>query len=352
MIYGANGYTGELIARMAAAMGDTPLLAGRSAAAIEKLATELGLDYRILDLNDEIDLEHALTSVDVVAYCAGPFSATAAPMVAACLAAGTDYVDLTGEIDVFEAIYACHDAARAARITLVPGVGFDVVPSDHLVATLVADFPDATEADIAVVSRGGFSAGTLKAALEGLVLGNTIRINGALATVPSCHASRTIPLSTGDTTVLSAPLGDVSSAYRAYGIGTITTFTEFGSPRSTKAGARVLGRAFAWSPVRAAGMKLLSKTIAGPDDHTRENTRSEAWAELRDSTGRCVSGSLTVSNTYDFTARSTIHAVHRLMAGGIPYGAWSPSQAFGRDFLTTIPGANVQRGPVQGRSGR
>src|SRR6185436_9617383 len=95
LIYGANGYTGELVARRALATGERPVLAGRAGPSIEALAGDLGLEPRVAALSDG----------DVVAHCAGPFAATARPMVDACLATGTHYLDVTGEVEVFEEIY-------------------------------------------------------------------------------------------------------------------------------------------------------------------------------------------------------------------------------------------------------
>jgi short subunit dehydrogenase-like uncharacterized protein len=144
MIYGANGYTGRLIARLAVQRGERPILAGRDAAAVGALAAELDLPHRAVSLHDAAGLREALSGVAVVAHCAGPFDLTAAPMVEACLATGTHYVDITGEIGVFEAVFARDDDARAAGVVLLPGAGFDVVPTDCLAAMLHAALPTAT----------------------------------------------------------------------------------------------------------------------------------------------------------------------------------------------------------------
>src|SRR5262245_20922728 len=77
MIYGANGYTGQLVARLAVRRGERPILAGRSPGPVHQLATELGLPYRIVALTNRPALREALTDVAVVAHVAGPFEATA-----------------------------------------------------------------------------------------------------------------------------------------------------------------------------------------------------------------------------------------------------------------------------------
>ncbi|HYR28118.1 MAG TPA: saccharopine dehydrogenase NADP-binding domain-containing protein, partial [Thermoanaerobaculia bacterium] len=162
MIYGANGYTGELIAREAVRRGEKPLLAGRNADEVHALARELGCEARVFDL-DHIDL----SGIALVLHCAGPFSRTSGPMVAACLAAGVHYLDITGEVAVFEAIYARDEEARHRNVVLIPGVGFDVVPTDCLAAMLHQRMPDATELWLAFNSnRGGISRGTMNTVID------------------------------------------------------------------------------------------------------------------------------------------------------------------------------------------
>ena len=129
MLYGANGYTGELIAELAVRRGQRPVLAGRSAAKVAAVAERLGLEHVVFDLAEAAE---NLRDTEVVVHCAGPFSATSRPVVDACLASGTHYVDITGEIDVFEAVAARDAEAKTAGVALVPGAGLDVVPTDCL----------------------------------------------------------------------------------------------------------------------------------------------------------------------------------------------------------------------------
>src|SRR5437868_5777863 len=140
LIYGANGYTGELIAREAVRRGHRPILAGRHAEKIEPLARELGCEGRVFDLTSG-DVAAALRNVDLVLHCAGPFVLTSAPMVQACLRAGAHYLDITGEIRVFESILRRGGEAKERGVTLLPGVGFDVVPTDCLAAMLADSLP-------------------------------------------------------------------------------------------------------------------------------------------------------------------------------------------------------------------
>src|SRR5580765_143373 len=141
LLYGANGYTGELVARRAAAAGVPVVLAGRNAPAVAALAAELGQDHRAFALDDAAALDRALAGITVVLNCAGPFSRTAAPLVAACLRARAHYLDITGEIAVLEALATRDAEARARGIALLPGAGFDVVPTDCLAAHVARRLP-------------------------------------------------------------------------------------------------------------------------------------------------------------------------------------------------------------------
>ena len=138
MIYGANGYTGKLIAKQARKRGMKPILAGRNNESIEVIAAETGFDFLVFDLDDASAVNKALQGISIVLHCAGPFSATSQPIIEACLRNGCHYLDITGEISVFANAHKQSDEARHADVVLMPGVGFDVVPTDCLAATLVA----------------------------------------------------------------------------------------------------------------------------------------------------------------------------------------------------------------------
>src|SRR5262245_9578732 len=166
LLYGANGYTGELIAREAVRRGLKPILAGRNTARIRALAKELGCEARAFSLGDQTATLIALQDVSAVLNCAGPFSATAGLMMQACLVSHVHYLDITGEIDVFELANKLGEKAQRARILLCPGVGFDVVPTDSVAAKLKEALPDATHLVLAFEGKGRPSVGTQKTLIE------------------------------------------------------------------------------------------------------------------------------------------------------------------------------------------
>ncbi len=169
LLYGSYGYSGALIADLAVRNGMRPILAGRNAVRLKAQAETLGLEHRPISLDDFTSLEAALKEVPLVLHCAGPFSHTFKPMVDACLRTGRHYLDITGEIAVFEALAARDAEAQQEGVMLLPGVGFEVVPSDCLVAHLKQRLPEATHLTLAIGSLGGgLSHGTTLTSIEGL----------------------------------------------------------------------------------------------------------------------------------------------------------------------------------------
>ncbi|MBM4073358.1 MAG: hypothetical protein FJ271_31215, partial [Planctomycetes bacterium] len=225
MIYGANGYTGSLIAREAARRGQAPILAGRNAAAVSALATELGLEQRIVGLDVPQAIDDACRGVRVVLNCAGPFSRTALALAEACLRMATHYLDITGEIDVFEALAGRDAAAAAQGVLLLPGVGFDVVPTDCLAAHLKRRLPTATRLRLGFQSTGGrLSRGTATTMVEGLGARGVVRQDGVLMSVPLAWKTRVIDFGIGPVKAITIPWGDVSTAYHSTGIPDIEVY--------------------------------------------------------------------------------------------------------------------------------
>src|SRR5581483_2299843 len=214
MIYGANGYTGRLIAHEAAKRGLKPMLAGRNRDAVDALAGELGLSRRVFDLADPIEVARNLDGVSVVLHCAGPFSRTAAPMLDACLAVNVHYLDITGEIDVFELCHRAHARAKHQGVVVLPGSGFDVVPTDCTAAMLKQRLPDAQSLVLAFEAGGGPSPGTAKTSVEGLRNGGRARIGGELRGVPLAWKTRAFVREDGKSrTAMTIPWGDVYTAF-------------------------------------------------------------------------------------------------------------------------------------------
>jgi saccharopine dehydrogenase (NAD+, L-lysine-forming) len=329
------------VARLALERGERPVLAGRSAPKVVALAEELGLEYVVVDVADPKGLRAALTEVDVVAHCAGPFSATSRQMVDACLETKTHYVDITGEIDVFEAIYARSSEAVAAGVVLLPGGGFDVVPTDCLAAMVHEALPDAVELDIAFKASVKVGPGTAKTALEGAGQGGKARVNGVLQSVPLAHKQITAEFPSGPKMVSSIPWGDVASAYWSTKIPNITTYTVVPNATILAAGQKYAAPVLRNEYVQKAGRALLDRFVkqGGEVGHGR----CEVWASARAADGRTARASLAGPAAIPLTADAVVTIVKKLLAGNTSPGSHTPSSAFGAGLVAELDGVRVER---------
>jgi short subunit dehydrogenase-like uncharacterized protein len=342
MIYGANGYTGELVARLAAARGLRPVLAGRSALAVGALADELGMERAVVDLADAGGLRSALHDVAVVAHCAGPFARTSAPMVEACLATDTSYLDVTGELPVFRAVLDRDPDARAAGVALVTGAGFDVVPTDCLANLLAGALPGAVALELAFLAPGGMSRGTATTGLAMTAEGGRRLVGGSLVATPLGVPSRVVPFPSRPRRVGAVPWGDLVTAHHSTGIGEITVYTSVPIRGRTQRSLAALGqRLLRHAGVRALAAGAIRRRPPGPSEATRRSTSIEVWGEVRDAAGRTRTATLTGPNAYDLTADAVLAAVERVLTGTVRPGAHTPATAFGAEFVTTLDGVQV-----------
>lgn len=355
MIYGANGYTGELIAREAVARGLRPVLAGRNATAVGALALELGLDSRTFSLDDPEAARHGIAGTSAVLHCAGPFVRTSKPMVEACLAAGVHYLDITGEIGVFEPILGRRgEDAHRAGIALLPGVGFDVVPSDCLAARLARELPDATELLLAFAAdRGGISRGTMKTMVENLPGAGAVRRDGKIIPVPVAYDAREIDFggALGKRWTMTIPWGDVSTAFYSTGIPNIRVYT--GTPRGAIRRARLFSPLLPLAglkPVKRFLQRRIDRRDPGPSPQVLETARTYLWGQVKNAAGVTVTATLETPQGYRLTALSAVECARRAAAGQVPPGAWTPSKAFGADYVTELPGV-VAGEPVRSGGG-
>jgi short subunit dehydrogenase-like uncharacterized protein len=342
VIYGATGYTGELIAREAVRRGLEPVLAGRNQAAVAGFARELGCDYRIAALDDPGALDRALQGATVTLHCAGPFSATSAPMVAACLRQRSHYLDITGEIDVLEAVHARDSAAREAGVVLCPATGFDVVPTDCVAARLHEELPDATCLALGFASRGRPSRGTLKTSIENLARGGRIRSAGRITTVAHAFRARDIDFGEGTLTAVTIPWGDVSTAYWTTGIGNIECYLAM--PAASIARLRRLntfGGLLRLGLLQGLLKRMVSRGPAGPDAAARATNTMLVWGEAQAPSGERVTARVRVANGYDVTVHASL-AIARHLLDGKPAepGHRTPSQLMGSRFVETLPGSS------------
>lgn len=339
LLYGANGYTGELVARLAVSHGHHPILAGRRADAVCALAEDLGLERRLFSLDDPARVDEGLSGMSLVVHCAGPFSRTSRPMADACLRTRTHYLDVTGEVAVFEALAARDAEARAAKLMLLPGCGFDVVPTDCLAAHLKRRLPTARRLALGFEGLGGVSRGTATTAIEGLGQGGLVRRGGALVPVPAAWKTRTIDFGRGPRKAMTVPWGDVSTAWHSTRIPDVEVY--MAAPLGLLAFARalrLLGPLLGCAPLQRFLRRRVQARPPGPSKEERRRGRAWVWGEAEDDAGRRVVSRLATPDGYEFTARSVLAVVERVLAGHARPGFQTPSRAYGADFVLGIEG--------------
>ncbi len=337
LIYGATGYTGALCAEHAASRGLAPVVAGRSAAKARALADRLGLDWRAFPLDEPAQLAEGLSGVEAVLHAAGPFSATSKPMADACLARGVHYVDVTGEIEVFEALAARDGEAKARGVALLPGAGFDVVPSDCLAAHVVRRLPSATRLSLAIGGFGGLasaSRGTAKTMLEAAGRGCRVRRGGRIVEIDPAPRG-VADFGAGPRPTVGVSWGDVSTAFHSTGVPDVDVAFDATPAMRQAAGAPKLARRLfgARTTQRLLGRLIEIAMPPGPTDEQRAASGNVIVAEAHDDAGGRAASRLRIPNAYTLTAWTAVEAARRAADGKVAPGFQTPSRAFGPDFI-------------------
>jgi short subunit dehydrogenase-like uncharacterized protein len=345
LLYGANGYTGELIARYAVSYNLRPILAGRREDALKPLAEKLNLTYKVIDLDDTTALNAALSQVKLVVHAAGPFQFTAKQMIDACLSAGVHYIDINGDIAVFEMLKRYDEAAKKAGIMVMPGVGFDVVPTDCLALLLKKMQPDAVSLQLAFASLGGgLSHGTATTMATKLGEGGAARKNGKIVKVPLGQKGMYVDFFAGNGKrkklfVMSIPWGDISTAHFTTGIPNIETYTGI-APKMYR--MLKLQALFNWllrtNFMRNYIKKKINSKPAGPSDEQREKAIGFVWGQAVNADGDKVVAGLSGPEGYTLTLHSTLLIAKKILDGNFKPGYQTPAAVYGEDLILEVPG--------------
>jgi short subunit dehydrogenase-like uncharacterized protein len=340
LLYGATGYTASLVIKHAKKFGITPVLSGRNEQKIKALAILHDLEYQIANLENTAQLDETLKDFQVVLHCAGPFSKTAKQMQMACLRTGVHYLDITGEIEVFEHGMTLNEQALKANIMMMSGVGFDVVPTDCMALYLKNRLPDATHLQLAFANiNGGISHGTAQTMVESLGKDGFVRKSGKLKAVPLAHKTLDVPFDNDRKThCMAIPWGDVSTAFYTTQIPNIETFT--GMPKSGVMFAR-MGNYLGWLLRTSWVQKFISnqvtKSLSGPNETVQANAQTRIWGKATNTKGQFVEARISSIEGYTLTALTALNITKKVLEGNLKIGYQTPASAYGQDLILELP---------------
>ena len=338
LLYGAYGYTGRLAAELAVAKRFDVVLAGRNKGALAELGDRLRLPTRVVRLEDAERLSEALKDISCVVHMAGPFATASTPMLNACLATKTNYVDITGEIEVFESLWSRKEEIKRGGITAVPGAGFDVVPTDCLAGYVAGKLERTASLVIALRGLESASQGTLRTAIRQVSKPVLCRRKGAIVPLED-KSPRCINFGTGDEPCLPVSWGDVATAFHSTGVGNVTVYLRRTKLLQLAEGS---GKLFGSSLQSRTAQNLLASMVRrfpeGPSPAERHRHRSTIWAEASDTAGKSTKATLSTPDAYDFAANSALEIASRIVSLPVPLGLVTPFQAFGANFVLSLPG--------------
>ncbi|MFK7824108.1 MAG: trans-acting enoyl reductase family protein [Oligoflexales bacterium] len=343
LIYGANGYTARQIVYRAVEKGFRPILAGRNAQEIIDLGLELQLPSRIFDLKTPID-KSFFEDIHLLVNCAGPFSKTAKPLLEACYQTNTHYIDVSGELKTFEEIFANASMWQQKGLTVIPGSGFDVVPSDCLAAFLKNKLPDATNLTIGIKINGTKpSYGTLKSLAEAIAQGGRVRLDNKLKKVPNAWKTKLIPFSEQSSLSVSMPLAELSSCWHSTRIPNIQTFFSVKTKELRYIKMSRLVRPLLFIPFVLEWIKKqIGFIYSAPKPRVLQKGSAVVWGEVRNAEGKAKSLRLKTNEAYHFTAQSTLCIAQKVLKGEIDAGVYSPSMALGPEFILNLDRVSVE----------
>ena len=336
VIYGAYGYTGSLIAETAVDRGLAPILAGRNRERLTDLAQTLDCAHEVVALDESQALDALLDDATAVLHCAGPFIDTAQPMLDACLRTGTHYLDITGEIPVLASLAAQSERAVEAKITVLPAVAHDVVPTDCLAAHLSERLPEATSLALAFEASGGLSPGTAHSLVEHIDGGGAVRRDGAIERVAPAHETGTVDFGwdAGERTVAAIPWGDVVTAYYTTGIPNVSV--SLSMPPSTIRWYRLagkLGPILGTAPAQRLLHWLVDRRVEGPDERERATTETYVHGVARAPDGDRVEARLRCPNTYETSRLTAVEIAERTLDDPPAAGFRTPAGVYGPDLI-------------------
>jgi len=230
--------------------------------------------------------------------------------------------------------------ARDAGIMMLPGGGFDVVPTDCLAAHLKQRLPDATRLRIFLRGVGaGVSRGTAKSAIENMHRQGMIRKDGKLIQVPPVWKALMQDFGRGPVRVISVGWGDVSTAYYSTGIPNVETYMSLPQAMvNLMYDMRTIGPLLYNRVAKTILKAIMNLYPPGPSESRREKAFATMIGEVTNDAGQTAVSKLRTREGYTFTAQVTVEIMKRILNGDFKTGFQTPSLAYGADFVLQFDG--------------
>lgn len=321
MIYGATGYTGKLLSAEAVRRGLVPILAGRDNVRLQEVANSLGLkETRAFALDDPTAVRRGLDGIDCVLHAAGPFATTARPMMEACLDTSTHYLDITGELSTFELAEALDERAVAAGIMLMPGVGWDVIPSDAIGFHTAQRVQRPQSVKFFLKHFGGVSRGSIKSSGYIFAEGAKVRRAGEIVLKDDPQLLK-VDFGAGPETMAPMAMGDLVTAWKSFRVPDIDVFLV--APDGDLAAVNI------------------DDLPEGPSADERDAGTAKVIAEVTGADGSVARSMIETPSAYSYTSKSGIEVAARVLAGDLKTGFQSPVSAYGPDLALSVANSTI-----------
>jgi short subunit dehydrogenase-like uncharacterized protein len=350
-ILGGTGRSGRAIATELLSRGVSPVLVGRDAARLKEAAAAVTDGGRTVVASsvEAMAAEIRRQRPAVVINTIGPFTATAMPLVQACLPA-SDYIDLANDVAAVLAVLGLNEAAAAAGRTLVTGSGFGVTASESVVVRICEGRPAPARVRVDMVPSLEMEAGVIGAALAGTILDGLPGVEGGgryegrryrdgrlvRARIGGEVAHLTLPDGARVSTA-GIPLGELVAAQRASGAPSVTSASSE-SPSSPvfRALYPLAAALLAIGPVREFAKGRLARVKLS----ARERPRAHSWGHARVewADGSVQEGWLRVGDAQAYTGAVPAEVARRLLSGEGKPGAYTPAALFGPSLALACGG--------------
>jgi short subunit dehydrogenase-like uncharacterized protein len=331
LVYGATGFTGQLILEQLRALHVPFVAAGRNEARLRAVGEAFRAPVRVFGLDDQSGVERGLSGMSILLNSAGPFGATTAPLIRGCLGAGAHYLDVSGEVAPLDLASRLDAAARARGIMVLPAVGFDVVPSDCLAVHLARRLPDADELTLSIEGSNLMSRGSALTFAEHAGIPVLARRAGKLEPMRYRAQMRWTNFGDGARPTIATSWGDLVTAYHSTRIPNIEVYFEATPPRVlTIGGNQMFGTVM--RPLLRPWFKFLAGMMPeGPSPDVRARHSARIVGEARKGTRR-VRSMLVTREAYSFTGIAAAAVIREVLQGAVAPGFQTPGALFGPDF--------------------